>query len=451
MDHNIKTIIDQINHRNGKTMFDTHQIVNIERVLNHLPKLQYVGHGIQSICYKTDKGYVVKCCMKRKNSIILSKSLFMNTTRELLNINMPILPPIEVLYEDDIWMVYTQPMCRMIDEISVKFAYFVIKFVKQMVEHNIRIADIYYRNFGIYQNKIVLFDYHDIENFDSSSNFLITNLYSLFTQLGQRMGWDVQDTVISHWNDIVINQFGINRFPPSLVDLLVAFHSKDHDRILTCLDETGNYLKSLIKQKFTTYRMLRMDNDDLITIDYPNKPYRIIFDLIQILHLNSVLDIQSTATGVGLKLAQDFPNILVTLGCATNEEISDTRNIISNCSVYNASVISGSMVDFKPTNGDRYDLVLYHSVILDLKKISNLFQSIRNQVGRYFVLEVPIKGDAQLNKIIKTQTKKTYECLLSPYKFRTYMCANGIKVNRCYHIDYGSRQIKRFLFICSME
>ena len=185
MDINLKAIIEQINQRNGKTLFDPHKVSNIERILNHLPKLEYVGHGIQSICFKTDKDYVVKCCIKRNNSIIISKALFMSTTQNLLSINMPILPPLDVLYEDETWMVYTQPMCRMIDDISLKFCYHVLKFVRQMVENNVRVSDIYYRNFGIYQNKILLFDYHDIETFESSSNFLITNIYSLFTLLGQ--------------------------------------------------------------------------------------------------------------------------------------------------------------------------------------------------------------------------------------------------------------------------
>lgn len=453
MDINLKAIIEQINQRNGKTLFDPHKVSNIERVLSRLSKLEYLGHGIQSICFKTEKDYVVKCCIKRKNSIITSKNLFMTTTQDLLRVDMPILPLIEVLYEDDVWMVYTQPMCRMIDDISLKFCYHVLKFVQQMVENNIRISDIYYRNFGIYQNKIVLFDYHDIENFDSSSNFLITNIYSLFTLLGQKLGWNVQETVISHWNEIMADCFGANRFPEQFVGLLSAFHNKDKERVLYYLNETMSYLDTHIKQKFTTYDMLRIDNE-MIIIDYPTKPYHIIFDLIQHTNLNSVLDIQSTVTGIGLKLAQDFPNILVTLGCDTSDENTDTRSIISNCLIYNASVKCGNVVEFKPANGDRYDLVLYHTIILDLlqtKKPSDLFQFVRNQVGKYFILEVPIKGDVILTKILKNQKKSNYEYLLTPYTFRTYLCANKIKVNRCIHIDYGSRQMKRFMFICSTE
>jgi hypothetical protein len=454
MDPNLKAIIEQINQRNGKTLFDSHKVVNIEKILNHLPKLEYIGHGIQSICFKTDKGYVVKCCVKRKNSILCSKNLFVTTTQDLLSINMPILPLTDVLYEDDVWMVYTQPICRMIDDINVKFCYHVIKFVRQMVENNIRISDIYYRNFGIYQNKILLFDYHDIENFDSSSNFLITNIYSLFTLLGKKLGWNVRDVTISHWDEIVSDQFGSTRFPEQLVSLLVAFHNREKEKILLSLDEALTYLKTQLKQKFPTYDMLRTDDNNMIIIDYPNKMYNIIFDLIQNMNLNSVLDVQSTVSGIGLKLAQDFPNILVTLGCGTNDEITDTRNIISNCVLYNASVMYGNIVEFKPTNAERYDLVLYHTVLLDLlqtKKLSDLFQFVRNQVGRYFLLEVPIKGDATLAKIVKNQKKNTAECLLTPYTFRTYLCVNKIKVNRCIHMDYGSRQIKRFLFVCSVE
>jgi len=450
MDTNLKTIIDQINKKNGKTMFDSQKISNIERILSCLPKLEYLGHGIQSICFKTGKNNVVKCCVKRKNSIISSKNLFLKTTHDLLSINMPILPLIDVLYEDDVWMVYTQPMCRMITDISLKFCYHVLKFVKQMIDNNIRISDIYYKNFGIYQNKILLFDYHDIEHFDSSSNFLITNIYSLFTLLGHKLGWNVQNATISHWNDIVADNFGTNRFPVQFVELLIALHNRDKEKILFHLNETFEFINIRLKQKYPTYDTLKIE-EDIIVIDYPIKQYHLIFDLIQKMNLNNVLDTQSNITGVGLKLAQDFPNILVTLECHTVDECNDTRNIISNCLIYNACVTHGIV---KPTNGDRYDLVLYHTIIFDLlqtKKPSDLFQLVRNQVGKYFILDVPIKGDIVLAKIIKNHKKNNYEYLLTPYTFRTYLCANKIKVNRCIHIDYGSRQIKRFMFICSIE
>jgi hypothetical protein len=453
MDSILKTIIEQINQKNGKILFDNN-VVGVEQVLNRLPRLEYIGHGIQTICFKTDKNYVVKCCMKRKGSIISSKSKFISTTHDLLSLNMPILPPIDVLYEDNTWFVYTQPMCRMIDDTHAKFCYHVLKFVEQMVKNNVRLSDIYYKNFGIYHNKIVLFDYHDIETFESSSNFLITNLYSLFTLLGQKLGWKVLDVTISHWDEIVADQFGVGRFPESFVSLLVAFRDKNQEKIIQYLNESIAYVKSNLKKRFATYDILYIGDDDTVVTDYPGKAYHSVFDLVQVSRLNNVLDIQSTNTGMGLKLAQDFPDISVTVGCGTNDEVSDTRYIMKNCLIYNATVVYGNILEFKPPSTDKYDLVLYHTIIFDLlqtKKLCDLFQFVKNQVRRYFVLEIPVKGDSLLTRIVKSHKKLNWECLSTPYAFRNYLCANKIKVNRFSQIEYNSKQLKRFLFICSVE
>lgn len=453
MEHNFKVIIDQINQKNGKKLFDCSKISNIGSVLNHQPKLEYVGHGIQSICFKTDQGYVVKCCVKRKNSVIISKNLFLSTTKDLLNKNMPILPPIEILYEDEIWMIYTQHTCRMIDNVNTRFCYNIIKFVRQMVASDIRISDIYYRNFGIYQNKILLFDYHDIDNFDSSSNFLITNLYSLFKLLGHKLGWNVQDTTINHWDEVVANNFGQSCFPETIVTLLYSLHNRDHNQIIDCLDRTMLYIKSYIKHDFTTYHSLTIDNEDIICINYPSKTYEFLFDLVHNKHLISVLDICSCSNGIGLKLAQDFPNISVTLGCSTNEEINDTKSIINNCVTYNTSIIHSNPSDIKVPINERYDLVLYYLMLYDLlqmNKISDIFRLIKNQVGKCFVIEVPIIGDHLLSKIMDSHKNLNYDLFISPYTFRSYLCLNKIKVNRCIFIDYGNKQFKRFLFVCDV-
>ena len=69
MDVSLKTIIDRINQKSETRMFDGAKLSGIEHVLARFPKLSFVGHGVQSICFKTVDGYVVKCCTKRKNAL----------------------------------------------------------------------------------------------------------------------------------------------------------------------------------------------------------------------------------------------------------------------------------------------------------------------------------------------------------------------------------------------
>jgi len=452
MDNNLHTIINGINERNNQKMFDIAKIRGIEHFLAKIPKLDYIGHGVQSICFKTGDDYVVKCCMKRKNSIIFSKELFTSVTQDLLKRNFPILPMKEVLYEDETWIVYTQPLCLVVDLVTFKFCYQVVEFIQQMVENNIRFSDIYFRNFGIYQNKILLFDYHEMETFNSSSNFLITNLYSLFTLLGQQLNWNVRQTKICHWDDIIKDNFGRSMFPVPISGLIESLHQRDREQTINSLETALIYLKGQFQMNFNTYRSLCIDDDGIIKVHYPSKSYELIFNLIKNEHLCTILDIHSNELGIGLKLAQDFPNISLTVGCRTDEEVIDTKTIIQQCVIYNASTIKGPIVDIKSLTGERFDLVLYHSTVYNLlqtNRMMDLPRVLRTQVGRYCLIEVPIKGDHDLMKLMEQQ-KVSYDFLLNPYTFRTYLNLQKIRAIRCLHVDYGNKYMKKYLFICKI-
>ena len=445
---NLRKIIDDINQKNGNKNFDTSNIGHIEKILHNQPKLVFAGHGIQSICFKTMSGYVVKCCIKRKNSLIQSRDLFLNTTRNLLEKNMPILSPLDILYENDKWMIYTQPMCRMINDVTVKFCIVLMNFLKQMILYNIKIADIYYRNFGIYQNKIVLFDYHDIENFDTSScNFMITNLYSMFNQLGKRLGWDItfKTTRINHWDDVVTDDFGRGKFPTQFSDLLINLHEKK-DQINQSIDQVIDYLHISAKQDYISYNFVTISQNGTICTDYPYKTYDQIFNLIKENHPINVLDASPCPYGLGLKIAQDFPNIQVTLKCSGETERNDTCQIVETCGICNIVVRDYN----KPLIGERYDLIIYQSLLCDLLesgKSSELIRHIKGCMSKYLITEVPIDNDKMLvNTGIRADTSN--DIFGSIFSIREYLISNNVKVNQMTYIEYCKKTIKRFLLTC---
>jgi hypothetical protein len=259
--------------------------------------------------------------------------------------------------------------------------------------------------------------------------------------MGHKLGWNVDNTQISHWDEIIADHFGQSRFPEEIVELLNALHLRDKEPIIECLDRVLVYLKNNIKTQFNTYKLLSVGETDLISINYPAKTYEFIFDLIKIHGITSVLDINSSVCGIGLKLAQDFPNIMVTLGCVTPDEVNDTRNIICNSVTYNTVISTTAVIE-------KHDLVLYGSIVYSLlenSKLQDLPKMIRCQTGKICLVEVPIRGDQLLSRL------KIASCehVSSPYAFRTFLCANRIKVSRCMYIDYGTRLTKRYLFVCS--
>lgn len=420
-DTSLNSIINKINNKAGKMLFDISNISGMSKLLKSFHNIEYVGHGVQSICFKDISGNVIKCCVKRKSSIISTRKILVDTTNKLLDLHMPILPIISVLYEDNNWMVYNQPMCKIIERVDMKFCLCVIRFVQQMIKTNIRFSDIYYKNFGVYQNKILLFDYHDIEDFSGSSNFLITNLYSLFTLLGQSIGWRVVSTSINHWDEITNDNFGKSRFPMPLYELLVSLHNRDMSQINTALEGVNRYFVENIKSKVLSYHSLVVNSEGIINIEYPYDTYLFIFNYVKKCGVNTIVDLYPTDCGLGLKLAQDFPNVTVSLGCCDGVEIADTKYIISNSLIYNTKII-----DNKPIG--KYDLTIFtvHS-----DRLPNLQRIIKTQLSTHFLIEMT--------------PEKSHMICETPTLFRTYLCECGTKVNRCFLTGSGT-----FLFICEL-
>jgi hypothetical protein len=449
---NLKTIIEDINIRNGKQLFDPLTISGVVDCIKDFPKIVYCSHGVQSICLKSGVDYVIKCCIKRDQSILKSGHLFMSKVKELTDNQMPILPPNGILHEDDVWIVYTQPLCRVIEDVNTRFCYTIVKLVKLMVETDIRMSDIYYRNFGIYRNKIVMYDYHEVDDFQTSSNFLITNLYALFTMLGKHYGWSVFDTKISHWDIVINDNFGQKRFPEQLVDLLCALHGRDRETILKCSDQSLEYLKVLFTQQFHLYQNI-MINDEMITITYPQKIYDYIFEFVHTNKLTNILDVHSCDRGLGLKLAQDFPNISITLGCSDQKEIIETREIINNYIIFNTEIVYLNSLDFNVLCNRQYDLVIYCSSFYDLlkqNKVDEISRLLKNQVSKYCLIEVPIVEHID-NEDLEKRKETKLQHVKSIHHFRSYMCRNQIKVNRCFLIDSCGSNISHYVFVCHVN
>lgn len=449
---NLHLVIKHINEKNGPELFPDKNISGLESTLSKIPKIEYIGHGVQTICFRSEKKKVIKCCLRRKNSILSSKDDFLDSVRNLLSVNLPILAPDEVLYEDEIWIVYTQPLCRMFDDVSIRFCRDLFRFLRLMIKSGIRIPDVYYKNFGIYHGRVVMFDYHEVDSFESSPNFLITNLYSNLTLLGRQIGWkNVSNNRITRWDEVVACRFGRGRFPGVFVDLLEALHHRDYNKALEATDHILVYFKQLFRTQFPLFPTIRCDDDGLITLDSPPEKYQMIFNWIHDLGISQVLDVNGPQTGIGFKLAQDLPKLGVKIWCETPESYQEAKTLISNTLTYNVNVLTGGPNNLRLNVNEQYDLVMYLGdtfvKLLQENKFSDLMRFMRPHIAHYCLIEVPVAGDHALYELSRGGG---YDCLSSPYNFRAYLCLNQIKVNHCVHIDYGNSHMKRYFFLCSV-
>ena len=253
---------------------------------------------------------------------------------------MPILPLSRILYDDETWMIYTQPICQVLEGVSLRLCYVLVKFIKQMIRSNLRISDIYYKNFGIHEGKIVLFDYHDVDTFETSpSNFLITNMYSIFTLLGQKMQWKVRSVNLCHWEQVQTDEFGKKTLPPKFYEFLMALHQGQTTEILSTSRRLLLTLNELYKGELSYYKTLNLGDDGIsLGLDLSREIYGIIFEFIKTHGITTVFNWHASTSGLGLKLAQDFPHLKFFLGCY-QEELTELTQILTDSLIKNVSIL----------------------------------------------------------------------------------------------------------------
>ena len=185
---------------------------------------RYINCGTHTICFANDaKGTVIKCCRKSPETIIRTKESFEYNISTLVKFGFPILKPLEVI-ETKNYIIYTQNFCVQWDETNISPIILnkILSMVHLMFKTQIKIADIYWKNFGIYENELYIFDFHNIEDFKCSScNFLITNLYCLFIRVGfNYLKWNVPDLTLTTSSKILADNYGKDKFPNDFYRLL---------------------------------------------------------------------------------------------------------------------------------------------------------------------------------------------------------------------------------------
>ena len=453
----IEKIIERINTKNNSEIFDSKNISEVEKFLSTLGPLTYIGHGGLSFCFSRNNKEVIKCCKKNKGTIVTSKDLFLSNVQKLREIHMPILYPYEVLFENDSWLIYSQPLCRCIawSEISLKMTCQILNFVGQMIKTNVRISDIFYKNFGIYHNKMYLFDYHEVDNFHSSSNFLITNLYSTFTFLGKNLNWPVLDIGLINLDFVIKDNFGKGRFPDPLSRCLQYMHGKNYSKAVEQIEIAKSYIKKKINRKYTKYQHMNIDeNGTLDLFSHTLIKYEIAYNLIKEKVPSTVLDARCCLGGIGLKLAQDFPDLNIHLANPDTDELNKTKQLSTDCMIFNTTFIPDQLSEIKSIRNTKYDLVIYYSLFHHLLKtlpIDEIIRRAKLQIGKYCIIEVPMRGDALLNRVMKLGTTvENFQCLASPDTFRYYLILHRLKVNRCIRINYGDSRLNRYAYVCSI-
>lgn len=254
---------------------------------------RYISSGTHVVCFANDPaGLVVKCCYKSPETIL---DKFTEFVEKMKLAHFPILPPITIIDDPtQKWLIYTQQMCSPLSELQITpvTAWQVLDFVANMISNGLKISDIYYRNFGILNNQLYFFDYHNIDSFAHTSHgFLIKNLYCLFTRLGINYNpngkWqnclDIKDIKSSQL--ILPNEnFGKNRFPRCFYRLLISLNEQKSTESINYLKQCQDYLANLIASQYAFVNVcgeqIKKDEITNITANAMTDAFAYLYDCV---------------------------------------------------------------------------------------------------------------------------------------------------------------------------
>lgn len=435
---NLEQIIFNINNH-GTKLFDIFNLTGVEKIFKSLQSdLVYLGHGVQSICFKRNTNHVIKFCSKRKcNSITCNSTTLINASNDLIKLDFPILAPTAVLYEDNHWIVFEQPWCKPLSDVSIRFGYFIVQLLIKMLTHNKRISDVYFKNFGLMQNKLLMFDYNELDTFsESSSNFLITNLFTIFNLIGRQLNWPaLSGTSTFHWSDVEKYQFGKHIFPDDITLLLISLNNRDINPAIKHAQVSAEFFHSQILSKCVLSSVNALNDQLIMTVSYTCEIYGNIFNHIKMYNIQSIYDLHPSSTGLGYKLAQDFPYIDVYIGHNTDNYYLLSM-MIDNLMLSNTLMV--------PNPVPKADLVILGNICIPegnkisegnkitdgTGRMSEIFKkSVRPYISKYGLFEIPIIDNLTILSI------------------RDLLHLMGIKVHCCW---CKSNKSNKYLFWCGL-
>jgi hypothetical protein len=208
-------------------------------------------------------------------------------------------------------------------------------------------------------------------------------------------------------------------------------------------------------KQYRDYQIIDIINGIIHLKDHTLSKYKNVIDNVfnqyNSGNIKTIIDAGCSLGGIGLKLATLNGIEKVTLNNVTGSELNTAKEISHLCDISNVEFSYDNIFNIT----DSYDLTLYFALIhhlLRVKSISDILQMINIQTNMYTVMEIPIKGDALLNKIVQDSKiedpwSDRYKALYTLDDLTSHISDvfDVLAVNK---IEYGSGDLNRYSFVC---
>lgn len=425
-------------------------LTNVEEYINTLDNLQYTGHGGTCIAFVSDnlryKNKIIKVCIKNDKMLKNSK-IFLEYAKFLQDNDIKIMPPCEILYEDDYFIVYTQEKCIPVSICNNITVIKILNIIKELITKKIKITDLFYKNFGIYNNDIYIYDYHDYDFFYSSDKYYVCHIAHLMNlyynnELFKNVTLDV-DTLFS------LN-FGKDILPEKAVLLLKSLYNLDFEYSIKYIDEITTEIKNTIACEYNEYQYINIDDNCVINLSrHTKEKFDIVSKLIKTNNMNhfTIIDYGCCLGGIGSKIAQLYPESKVFLNNITVSELNICEEIKNKLLLSNVTINNNNVTEDK----NSYDVCLYFAVlhhILRSKKFDDVINMVLLQTKKYTIIELPFGDDVLLKNVKMAATidySNTYYYLenIDIFKKEISKFFNIIDISK---IDYNTNELNRYAF-----
>lgn len=444
----IQQIVGEINKVNRNMVFPSTAVKweGAEAFLNSMqPPVEFLDHGGRCLVFADRKGspgsddFVYKL-VRVTPETVQSYADFKRHADRLARHGIPIAGPESLFYEDAAQglFMYKQRRCKTLKYQPLAVMAILVEVMSIVIRHNLPLADLFYRNFGWLDGKVVLFDFHDASvcrswlfetvkrSFDEAKiadtlGFVSTSVL----ELGQE---EVQQDNVSKQSTV--------SFPAANVP--AAGMSLCSYQKLRVNANTGEL-------EFDSHTKLKSDLAKANLRDG-----------------DSVLDMGCNIGGVGFSLLMTGKPQSVTL-CEMNEtDLASAKSLHQRFNLARlerspTKFIRADVLHHLATTDGSYDLVLSFSLfhhLLSHQPLNELLLLIKKRCRRDLVVEVPLFGDVLLQNVMsKSPHPSRFNCLASPEAFGAAVHA---AVPSCTILSFAQvaydpvafKGLLRFVFVC---
>jgi hypothetical protein len=432
-------------------LFEWDALKKAQQYLDHITGLKYLGHGGTCVAFLDANKTVIKLCTKRNFPMTNSKT-FVDYSKFLIGSGVKILPIKEILYEDKQFFIYSQDQCNPVYRVNKLILVKILAIIHNLIQKNIKITDLFYKNFGIQHNEIYLYDYHDYGFFYSDDNYYITHIAHLFNLYYHKKWFHGLDLDINILMDL---EFGKNILPDKVVDFLIQLYGHKFDNAAKLLSSIMEELKATIPKKFDDYQHFTVtESGDYVLGSHTLDKFNIFMKLSQLIGTNPqdtgllCIDYGCSLGAIGMKIAQTFPGSTVVLNNITAQELAICRDNLSESCCTNVTISDVNLIHCtEPHDIGMYFSILHH-VIRDMS-MDEILKIIYGQTKLYAIIEMPFGNDALLAMVKKNSKIKydeTYYYLESIDLFIEKI-KNQWTVVHVEKIDYRANDLNRYAFI----